>query len=194
MKNIEAILLEVGLTLTDEQKTAINKAVAENYKTVSDYDKQKDKLTAAEEKVKTTEEALKAFDGVDVEASKKQIADLQAELTKKDTEYQTQIADRDFQETIKTAITEAKGKNRKAIAALLDVEKLKGSKNQKEDITAALKALSEAEDSKMLFGESQSNVTGTGNPIGVVTNSQGSAANTTQMRAIMGLPPATKGE
>ncbi len=33
----------------------------------------------------------------------------------------------------------------------LDVDTLKASKNQKEDIAAAIKGLSEAEDSKMLF-------------------------------------------
>ena len=59
-------------------------------------------------------------------------------------------------------------KNAKAIAALLDIDTLKASKNQKEDIAAALKELAEAEDSKMLFGEPEPNVVGTGNPIGTV--------------------------
>jgi DNA polymerase III delta prime subunit len=168
MKNIEAILAEAGVTVTDEQKTAINKAVSENYKTVADYDKQKDKLTVAEEKVKSTEEALKAFDGVDLEATKKQIADLQADLKKKDDEYQAQIADRDFSEILKESIASAGGKNAKAIKALLDVDKLKGSKNQKEDVAAAIKELSEAEDSKMLFGEADPTVVEKTNPIGAV--------------------------
>ena len=39
--------------------------------------------------------------------------------------------------------------------ALLDMDTLKASKNQKDDIAAALKGLSEAEDSKMLFGETE---------------------------------------
>lgn len=191
MKNIEAILTEAGITLSEDQKTAINKAVTENYRTVSDYDKQKDKLTAAEEKVKATEDALKAFDGVDVEASKKQIADLQEALTKKEVEYQAQIADRDFQEMLKTAISESKGKNSKAIAALLDMEKLKGSKNQKEDIAAALKTLTEAEDSKMLFGEPEPNPVGTGNIIGEVRKPSGNTEDAA-MRAAMGLPPVAE--
>lgn len=174
MKNIEAILLEVGLTLTDEQKTAINKAVAENYRTVSDYDKQKDKLTAAEEKVKTTEEALKAFDGVDAGALKKQIADLTEDLKKKDTAYQAQIADRDFDDILKNSITEAGGRNAKAIKALLDVDKLKGSKNQKEDVAAAIKTLTETEDSKMLFGEPGAAPVDKTDPIGSVKKPSGS--------------------
>ena len=174
MKNIETILSEAGLTVTDEQKTAINKAVSENYKTVADYDKQKDKLTAAEEKVKSTEEALKAFDGVDLEATKKQIADLQADLKKKDDEYQAQIADRDFSEILKESIAGANGKNAKAIKALLDdkLDSLKKSKNQKEDIDAAIKELAEAEDSKFLFGEPDATVVEHINPIGAVKKPQ----------------------
>lgn len=172
MKNIETILSEAGLTVTDEQKTAINKAVSENYKTVADYDKQKDKLTAAEEKVKSTEEALKAFDGVDLEATKKQIADLQADLKKKDDEYQAQIADRDFSEILKESIASAGGKNAKAIKALLEMDELKKSKNQKEDIDAAIKALTEADDSKFLFGEPDATVVEHINPIGAVKKPQ----------------------
>lgn len=48
MKNIEQILKEAGIEVTDEQKAAVNKAVTENYRTVADYDKQTKKLEAAE--------------------------------------------------------------------------------------------------------------------------------------------------
>ena len=61
MKNIETILKEAGLEVTAEQLAAIDKEVKENYKTVTDYDKQKDKLTAAEDKVKTLTESLDKF-------------------------------------------------------------------------------------------------------------------------------------
>ena len=40
MKNIETILSETGVTTTPEQLTAINEAMAANYKPVADYDKQ----------------------------------------------------------------------------------------------------------------------------------------------------------
>ena len=44
MKNFETILSENGITLTDEQKTAITKAVGENYKAITDWQKQVDKV------------------------------------------------------------------------------------------------------------------------------------------------------
>ena len=128
----------------------------------------KSDLTAAQEKVKTTEDALKAFDGVDPAALNQKIADLQEDLKKKDTEHQAQIADRDFRDLLNESLTAAKGRNAKAITALLDVDALKASKNQKEDVAAALKALAEAEDSKMLFGEAERREVGTGNVPGII--------------------------
>ena len=84
---------------------------------------------------------------------KQKIEDLEKDIKTKDATYQQEIADRDFNDLLKESIASANGKNAKAITALLDVDVLKASKNQKEDIAAAIKTLTEAEDSKMLFGE-----------------------------------------
>lgn len=190
MKNIETILKEAGITLTEEQSSSITKAVDENYKPIADWQKQHDKVQNLTEQLDTAKETLKKFDGIDADGLKKQVEDLQKELEDKDTEYQKKIADRDFQDMLKDAIANAKGKNAKAITALLDVDSLKASKNQKEDVEAALKKLTEAEDSKMLFGEPEVHM-GSGDPIGRVT--QGSENDDSEMRAIMGLPPKEGG-
>lgn len=133
-----------------------------------DLQKAQDDLKVAQDKVTTTEEALKKFDGVDPEKLNQQISDLQNELKQKDSEHAKALADRDFEDLIKEAIGEAKGRNTKAIRALLDVDALKASKNQKNDVAAALKKLAEAEDSKMLFGEPEPKPTGKVDPIGRV--------------------------
>ncbi len=187
MKNILSILADAGVELTDEQKKNIEDGVKENYKPVDDWQKQHDKAKNLEEQLNSTKEALAKFDGVDTEALNKQITDLKADLEKKDADYQAQIADRDFQDMLKESIAAAKGRNAKAITALLDTDVLKASKNQKDDVAAALKALSEAEDSKMLFGEPEPNIAGNGNPIGTVTKG-GSNDDMAAMRAAMGLP------
>lgn len=188
MKNFEQILSDAGVELTDEQKTAISKEMGENYKTIADWQKQHDKVENLTEQLNSTKESLAKLDGVDAEALNKQIEDLKADLEQKDKDYQTQIADRDFSDMLKEAITSANGKNAKAITALLDVNALKASKNQKEDIAAALKSLSEAEDSKMLFGEPEPEVIGKGDPIGIVTKNGGSGdAWLNQMMAAAGI-------
>lgn len=169
MKNFEQILSDAGVELTDEQKTTISKEMGENYKTIADWQKQHDKVQNLTEQLDSTKEALKKFDGVDAEALNKQIADLNDELKNKEAEYQNQIADRDFSDMVKGLIAERKGINEKAIMALLKIDELKQSKNQKDDAIKALDALVEAEDSKMLFGNSEPDVLGKGNPIGSVT-------------------------
>ena len=153
MKNIETILKEAGLEITAEQLAAVEKAVKENYKTVVDYEKQKEKLDAAEDKAKTLAESMEKFKDVDPDALKQSIEDLKKELEAKDADYAGKIADRDFEDTLKEAISAAKGKNAKAIRALLELDTLKASKNQKEDVASAIKALTEAEDSAFLFAK-----------------------------------------
>lgn len=132
-------------------------------------------LTAAQENVETHKKTivelkkdLEEFKDADVSGMKQKIEDLEKNIREKDADYQKQIADRDFNDILKDSITAAHGKNAKAITALLDVDTLKASKNQKEDIAAAIKGLSEAEDSKMLFGEAEPKPTGKGDPIGGV--------------------------
>lgn len=176
------------LGLTKEQVDAVCDLHHEEMSPVkADLQKAQDDLKVAQDKVTVTEEKLKKFDGVDVEAQNKQISDLKEELAKKDKEHAEQIADRDFNDLVKESILAAKGRNVKAITALLEVDALKASKNQKEDVAAALKALSEAEDSKMLFGDSESSVVGSGDPIGSFRKT--GEDNDAAMRAAMGLPP-----
>ena len=191
MKNIFEIMKEYGLEVEEDKKKDFEKVVLENYKTVSDYETQSEKLKTAEGKVTTLTESLDKFKDVNVEELNNTIATLKTDLANKDQELKDKIADRDFNDLLKDSIASVKGRNAKAITALLDLDELKASKNQKEDIAAALKTLSEAEDSKMLFGEPEPNVLGKGNPIGTVTKG-GNADGDAAMRAAMGLPPATE--
>lgn len=193
MKNIFSILADAGVELTDEQKTAIDKDVKENYKTINDYNKQVEDNETLQTTLKETKENLAKFDGVDAEALNQKIKDLQTDIDKKDADYQAQIADRDFQDMMKGLIAEKKGRNSKAIMALLDVETLKKSNNQKEDVEKALDALIEAEDSKMLFGEAESKQVGEGDPIGSITKlgSSGDAWEA-QMMAAAGISTENK--
>lgn len=195
MKNIFEIMKEYGLELPEDKKKDFEAAVLENYKTISDYNNQKTTLDTVNEKLKAAEETMEGLNGklaeykdVDVSGLKQQIDDLKEDLKQKDEDHQRQLADRDFDDLLKDSISQAKGRNAKAITALLDVEKLKESKNQKDDVAAALKALSEQEDSKMLFGEPDPKPVGTGNLIGTVSGGT-QTDDDAKLRAVMGLPP-----
>ena len=190
MKNIFEIMKEYGLEVPEDKKKEFEKTVLENYKTMTDYDNQAKKLDAANETIKANDTAMKdlqdkldGFKDVDVSGLNQRINDLETEKANIQKDYDAKIADRDFNDLVKENIAAANGKNAKAIMALLDVETLKASKNQKEDIAAALKALTEAEDSKMLFGAPEPNPVGTGNLIGQVRTGGGSNADDAAMSA-----------
>ena len=185
MKNIFEIMKEYGLEVPEDKKKDFEKAVLENYKTQTDYDNQTKKLDAANETIKANDIAMKdlqtqldGFKDVDVTGLNKRISDLEEEKKNIQKDYDSKIADRDFRVLVMERIAAAKGKNPKAIMALLDVNALKASRNQKEDIAAALKTLTEAEDSKMLFGEPEPNPVGTGNLIGQVHKTTGQSTDT----------------
>ena len=57
--------------------------------------------------------------------------------------FEKQLADRDFDDLLNGEIRGSKAKNVTAVRALLDVETLKTSKNQKDDIAAALQKTKE---------------------------------------------------
>ena len=144
MKNIHDILAAYELAIPEDKKPEFDKAVADNYRTVNDYDKQGEKLKLAEGKVKTTEEALKAFEGVDVDGLQGEITKLKGDLAQRDTDYAAKIADMAFDAIFGTAVSTLRGKSANAIRGELGQEALdalKGSKNQEADIKAALEAL-----------------------------------------------------
>lgn len=191
MKNIEAILAELGITVPEDKVADLNKAVNENYRTVNDWQNQRDKVVDLTSQLNDAKSALKKFEGIDEADLKKQIADLTKQLADRETDYQAKIADRDFNDLLNEAITKHKGLNPKAIKALLDMEALRGSKNQKADIDKAVAGLTEAEDSKMLFGGEPAAV-GNMDPIGKVSGGSANTSDLAKMRSIMGLPPETK--
>ena len=117
-------------------------------KIMAEHDKTKLALKAAEDdrdgfkaQLDDVQAKLKAFDDVDIDSLKDEISRLQGDLSAKENAYKQQLAEKDFDALLQTEVLKTKGKSSKAIAALLDLEALKGSKNQKEDIKAAIEEL-----------------------------------------------------
>ena len=142
--------------LTEEQ---IAYVLAENGKDIKKFQTENANLTEERDQLKqraeTAEETLKKFDGLDPENAKKELETWKQKAKDLEKDYAEKIAQRDFDDSVKEAITAAKGKNAKAIRALLDTETLMKSKNQKADIEKAIADLKEAEDSSFLFTDEQ---------------------------------------
>lgn len=80
MKNIEQILKEAGIEVTDEQKAAIVAEVGKNYRTSTDYERQTKKLEVAEAdrdnykgQLDTANETLEKFKDIDPEKQAEEI-------------------------------------------------------------------------------------------------------------------------
>lgn len=145
-------------------------------KPFADYD-------AIKEQLETAKNGLKAFDGVDVTKLNDKIAELTGQLSAKDEEWQKKMADMEFDNMVKDAITVAKGKNHRAITALLDLDALRASKNQSEDLKTALETVEK--ENGYLFNDDQ-----TPPPYSAGTGSNGNRAYSAEdsLRAAMGLP------
>ena len=155
-------------------KEIIDAIMAENGNDIEAAKKPFADYDAIKEQLQTAKDGLKAFEGVDVAQLQGEITKLQGQLTDKDKEWQGKLDDMAFDAKIKDAITNAKGKNAKAIAALLELDTLKASKNQDADIKAALEACQKA--NGYLFGDDNgapppyAGGTGTGGTGGQDTN------------------------
>ena len=108
MKNIDQILKEVGIEVTDEQKAAVNAAVTENYKTIAEFDKQAKKLTAAEAdrdnykgQLDTANETLEKFKDIDPEKQAEEIQKYKQAAKEAQDMAAKQILERDQRDYLK---------------------------------------------------------------------------------------------
>ena len=101
-------------------------------------------LDNANAQLKTAQDGLKAFEGVDV-------AGLQAQVTKLQADMKAQADGFAFDNALDAAILGKKGRSVKAVRALLDLDALKGSKDRTADISKALEDAAKA--NPWAFGE-----------------------------------------
>lgn len=108
MKNIEQILKEAGIEVTDEQKAAVNAAVTENYKTIAEFEKQAKKLTAAEAdrdnckgQLDTANETLEKFKDIDPEKQAEEIQKYKQAAKEAQDMATKQILERDQRDYLK---------------------------------------------------------------------------------------------
>lgn len=168
------------------EQDAIDKIMAENGKDIA---AEKAKTTKVEgerdnykSQLETATESLEKFKDVDPTAMQGEIDKLNQQLKDKDAEYAAKEADRIFSDTIKEAIKTAGGRNEKAVMAMLDMNALKESKNQSEDIKKALESVKESD--AYLFGSDEPFK----NPVGATGGSSAGGDNFSAIRAAMGLP------
>ena len=112
MKNIYEILAQYGIAVEEEHRGEFEKQLFASYKTVQEVEKK---------------------DG--------RIAQLEQALAEKDEKHAMELAEKDFNQMLSSAIVAAKGRNPKAILALLDQQALKQAEDPGREIQKTLEQL-----------------------------------------------------
>lgn len=155
--------IKLGLSEEDAKKAA--EASQEELKgfipkaRFDEVNNEKKKLEATVAERDEQLETLKNSTG-DLEAMKQKISDLQADNKKKDEEHAAEIKQLKIDAAVSAAITAAKGKNEKAVKALLELDEVEllddGSVKGLDD---QIKKLLESDDTKFLFDTSTKKTT-----------------------------------
>ena len=147
-----------------EDKEIIDKILDENSADIGrakgELETYKEKVTNLENDIKTKEATISTLQTKAdmVEGLNQKISQLETEKNTLTGELNTKVSEIQKGHAIENAIRDAKGKNIKAIKALLDADKITFENGELSGIAEQLQTLASAEDSSMLFGEAQPNV------------------------------------
>lgn len=194
MKNIIEILKESNIELTKEQEDSITKLVNYNYKTIAEFDKQKDKLSLAENNAKEIQTKFdnfkKSYDGVDVEELKNKINTLTNDIDTQKTNYEAQISKMNLDSVLSAKAKEYGCKDFDLAKSQFNYDDLLNSKDQTNDIDKAFKTLKE--NKPILFEKEQKGPTATGNIVGSSGRGDNPNAEDLLLRQAMGLTTEKK--
>lgn len=194
MKNIIEILKESNIELTKEQEESITKLVNDNYKTIAEFDKQKEKLSLAEKHAKDIQTKFDKFkenyEGVDVEELRKKINTLTNDIDTQKTTYETQISKMNLDSVLSAKAKEYGCKDFDLAKSQFNYDDLLNSKDQTNDIDKAFKTLKE--NKPILFEEEQKGPTATGNIVGSSGQGENPNAEDLLLRQAMGLTTEKK--
>lgn len=194
MKNIIEILKESNIELTKEQEGSVTKLVNDNYKTIAEFDKQKEKLSLAENNAKDIQTKFdkfkESYDGVDVEELRKKINTLTNDIETQKTSYEVQISKMNLDSVLSAKAKEYGCKDFDLAKSQFNYDDLLNSKDQTNDIDKAFKALKE--NKPILFEEEQKGPTATGNIVGSSGQGENPNAEDLLLRQAMGLTTEKK--
>ena len=143
-----------------EDKDIIDKILDENSSDIGrakgELDTYKTKVSELESQLNDKNDEIKTLkaNAEEVETLKQTVTQLETDKSNLTTELNTKVTQLKKDHAVVEKIREVKGKNVKAIMALLDMEKIKYENEELSGIDEQLTSLASAEDSSMLFGDS----------------------------------------
>lgn len=152
MKNITEILKDLGITVPEDKTAELTKLVAENYKTVAEFDKKVGRLETERDGYKTqldaANENLKKFEGLDADALKAELAEAQKKAADAEKDLKDKLEERDYNDALKACMAGVKFSSNAAKAAVMEQIRKQGLKRDGEKLLGfedSLKAAKEAD-------------------------------------------------
>lgn len=152
----------------------LNGKAVENAK--GDLSSKEQTIETLQSQLKVANDEIEKFKDLDVDEIKSRAEDYKEKFEQAQAEAEEKLETLKFEHQLENAIRDSDARNIKAVKALLDVETLKDSKEQSEDIKAALESVKKEND--FLFETEQ--------------NSQGNNPKFTRPAGQAGSDPITK--
>ena len=119
----------------------VSAEIGKNFVARSDFNTLNEVKKGLDTQLKAANEQIDQFKSMDIDGIKKAADDWKQKAENAEKDAAEKIASIQFQTVLDHAIHTAKGRNATAIKALLDINTLKNSKNQSEDVRKALEAV-----------------------------------------------------
>jgi hypothetical protein len=129
---------ELEAALKDNKNIKLANLAGGQYVDKDKLDTKISELAAANETIKNLQETVKKFDGVDVQKLKEDLAAAQVK-------YDADLSKARLESALEIALVTEKGKNTKAIKALLDIEKIKLDGDKLLGLDSQLEALKKSD-------------------------------------------------
>ena len=139
----------LGDSWTEDIDKKISAEIGKGFVAKADFNAANEAKKAAETQLAEANKTIAGYKEMDIDAIRQSAADWQAKAEQAQKDADARVAAVQFDAKLDGAISKAHGRNAKAIKALLDMDALRGSKDQDKDIGAALDALQK--DSGYLF-------------------------------------------
>lgn len=131
----------LGDAYTEDVDKKVSGEIGKNFVARADFNAANEAKKTLEEQLNAAGETIAGFEAMDIDGIKAEAAKYKADAEAAKQEAAAQLEAAQFNALLEGAIRDSKGRNITAIKAMLDLDTLRTSKNQKDDIKAALEAV-----------------------------------------------------
>lgn len=130
MENVNEILASLGIEIPEDKREEVTKKIAENYKTVAEFNKKISKAESERDEFKsqleTAQNTLKGFEGIDPAKINEQLESYKTAMETAKNEYAKQLQARDFNDLLKAELDKLKFSSTYARKSVEQIIKAKG--------------------------------------------------------------------